>query len=129
MLFVNETVLIDETCDKVNTKLEVWRYTLVLKGLGWVTPKNLKCKFRDATHESIVKAKFDDQVIPHKEHFKYLSFLIQKNQNIDDNVTYHIGTNRWNEDLRLDPCVMKIYHQNLKVNSYYDPYYYEWHPH
>lgn len=33
MLFANDIVLIDETCRRVNDKLEVWRETLESKGL------------------------------------------------------------------------------------------------
>lgn len=50
-------ILIDETCDKVNDKLEVWRYTLESKGLllRRVNTKYLECKFNDITHEGDVE--------------------------------------------------------------------------
>lgn len=51
MLFVDR-VLIDETRDRVNYRLDVWRHTLEYKGfkLSMIKTKYLECKFSNITH-------------------------------------------------------------------------------
>ncbi|KAG5608215.1 hypothetical protein H5410_019496 [Solanum commersonii] len=48
MLFADDVVLIDETRNGVNAKLEVWRRTLESKGfrLSRIKTEYLECKFR-----------------------------------------------------------------------------------
>jgi len=47
MLFVDDIVLIDETRDRVNAKLELWRQTLESRGfkLSKIKTEYMKCKF------------------------------------------------------------------------------------
>ncbi|XP_070050175.1 uncharacterized protein [Nicotiana tomentosiformis] len=54
MLFGDDIVLIDETRDGVNERLEVWRQTLESKGfkLSRTKTKYLECKFSDASGEA-----------------------------------------------------------------------------
>ena len=48
MLFADDIVLIDETKEGVNTKLELWRQTLKARGFRWSILKTeyMECKFR-----------------------------------------------------------------------------------
>nr|XP_009622333.1 uncharacterized protein LOC104113756 [Nicotiana tomentosiformis] len=93
MLFADDIVLIDETRDGVNVKLEVWRETLESKGfkLSRSKTKYLECKFRDWMHEEGVEVKIGTQVVPKKNSFKYLGSIIQGNKEIDEDVTHRIG--------------------------------------
>ncbi|KAH0742723.1 hypothetical protein KY290_030716 [Solanum tuberosum] len=54
MLFADDIVLIDETRDRVDARLEVWRQTLESKGfrLSRTKPEYLGCKFSDALDEA-----------------------------------------------------------------------------
>ncbi|XP_049367345.1 uncharacterized protein LOC125832240 [Solanum verrucosum] len=57
MLFADDIVLIDETRDRVNARLEVWRQTLESKGfkLSRTKTEYLGCKFSDALDEADVE--------------------------------------------------------------------------
>ncbi|XP_019248596.1 PREDICTED: uncharacterized protein LOC109227859 [Nicotiana attenuata] len=92
MLFVDDIVLIDDTRRGVNARLEVWRQMLESKGFKmsrWKT-EYLECKFSDERHEE-VELKIDTQVIPTRDNFKYLGFVIQGNREINEDVTHRIG--------------------------------------
>nr|XP_009802765.1 PREDICTED: uncharacterized protein LOC104248237 [Nicotiana sylvestris] len=74
MLFANDIVLIDETREGVNARLEVWKETLEFKGfkLSRSKTKYLECKRSDGMHEEGVVVKIGTQVVPKKDSFKYL---------------------------------------------------------
>ncbi|KAG5581032.1 hypothetical protein H5410_051659 [Solanum commersonii] len=93
MLFADDIVLIDETRDRVNARLEVWRQTLESKGFGLSRTKTeyLGCKFSDALDEIDGEVRLATQIIPKKESFKYLGSVIQGSGDIDDDVTHRIG--------------------------------------
>ncbi|KAG5598967.1 hypothetical protein H5410_030337 [Solanum commersonii] len=86
-------VLIDETRDRVNARLEVWRQTLESKGfrLSRTKTEYLGCKFSGALDETNGEVRLTTQIIPKKESFKYLGSVIQGSGDIDDNVTHRIG--------------------------------------
>lgn len=56
MLFADDIVLIDETCNRANVRLEVWRQTLQSKGfmLSRTKTKYLECKFSVMVDEADV---------------------------------------------------------------------------
>ncbi|WMV36648.1 hypothetical protein MTR67_030033 [Solanum verrucosum] len=78
MLFADDIVLIDETRDRVNARLEVWRQALESKGfrLSRTKTEYLGCKFSDALDEADGEVRLDTQTIPKKESFKYLGAVI-----------------------------------------------------
>ncbi|KAG5582301.1 hypothetical protein H5410_052928 [Solanum commersonii] len=88
-----DEVLIDETWNGVNARLEVWRQTLESKGfrLSRTKTEYLGCKFSDALDETNGEVSLATQIIPKKESFKYLGSVIQGSGDIDDDVTHHIG--------------------------------------
>ncbi|XP_016476031.1 uncharacterized protein LOC107797642 [Nicotiana tabacum] len=96
MLFADNIVLIDETRNGVNARLEVWRQTLEYKGfkLSRTKTKYLECKFSDGTYDADVEVKLDAQVIPKRATFKYLGSIIQDNWEIDEDIAHRIGA-RW----------------------------------
>ncbi|KAL3327411.1 hypothetical protein AABB24_035204, partial [Solanum stoloniferum] len=93
MLFADDIVLIDETRDRVNARLEVWRQTLESKGfrLSRTKTEYLGCKFSDVLDETDAEVRLAAQVIPKKESFKYLGAVIQGSGDIDDDVTHRVG--------------------------------------
>ncbi|XP_019237487.1 PREDICTED: uncharacterized protein LOC109217680 [Nicotiana attenuata] len=93
MLFVDDIVLIDESWDKVNASLDVWRQMLESKGFKLIRSKTeyLECKFSDGMYEEEVKVKIGTQVIPKRDNFKYLGSIFQGNGEIDEDVTHCIG--------------------------------------
>ncbi|XP_070039222.1 uncharacterized protein [Nicotiana tomentosiformis] len=92
MLFADDIVLIDETRAVVNERLEVWRHTLESKGfkLNMTKTEYLECKFSGVTQEADGDVRLDMQVIPGRESFRYLGFIIQNDGEIDENVTHRI---------------------------------------
>ena len=78
MLFVDDIVLIDETREGVNDKLEQWRHTLNSRGFR-VSKSNIEylhCCFSrrgDAEREVTIEG----MTIPKVEPFKYISSIIQ----------------------------------------------------
>ncbi|KAM3281283.1 hypothetical protein P3S67_028304 [Capsicum chacoense] len=80
MLFVDDIVLIDESRQGVNDKLEVWRQTLESKGfrLSRTKKEYLECKFSDSRQEEEVVVKLDSQAVCKMDSFKYLGSTIQE---------------------------------------------------
>ncbi|XP_059302074.1 uncharacterized protein LOC132054006 [Lycium ferocissimum] len=103
----------------VNSRLEVWRLTLESKGfrLSRIKTEYLECKFSNVLHEADIEVKLDTQVIQRKGSFKYLRSIIQGNGEIEEDVTYRIGT-RWMK-LRLASRVLcdKKMPPNFKVTK------------
>ncbi|KAG5592517.1 hypothetical protein H5410_043031, partial [Solanum commersonii] len=93
MLFADDIVLIDETRDRVNARLEVWRQALESKGfrLSRTKTEYLRCKFSDVVEEADVEVRLATQIISKRESFKYLGSVIQGSGDIDEDVTHHIG--------------------------------------
>ena len=79
MLFANDIVLIDETKEGVNTKLEQWRDTLEAKGFRLSTSKTkyLHCRFNAGESGIANKVAIEGAVIPRVERFRYLGSIIQ----------------------------------------------------
>ncbi|XP_070028721.1 uncharacterized protein [Nicotiana sylvestris] len=93
LLFVDDIVLIDETRGGVNVRLEIWRHTMESKGFRLRRTKieYLECKFRGVTQEADGDVKLYRQVSATRESFKYPGSIIQKDGEIDDDVTHRIG--------------------------------------
>nr|XP_009802111.1 PREDICTED: uncharacterized protein LOC104247724 [Nicotiana sylvestris] len=93
LLFADDIVLIDETRGGINERLEVWRHTLESKGfkLSRTKIEYLECKFSGVTQEADGDVKLDTQGISRRESFKYLGSIIQKDGEIDEDVTHRIG--------------------------------------
>nr|XP_009775659.1 PREDICTED: uncharacterized protein LOC104225533 [Nicotiana sylvestris] len=99
MLFADDIVLIDETRGGVNERPEVLRHTLESKGFKLSRTKTgyLKGKFAGVTQEANGDVRLDTQVIPRRESFKYLGFIIQSGWKIDEDVTHciRVGWMKW----------------------------------
>lgn len=66
-----DVVLIDETHNGVNAKLDVWRQNLESQGfkLSRTKTEYLECKFSDMMHEADVEVRLDTQIIQKRGSF------------------------------------------------------------
>jgi len=104
MLFADDTGLIDETRDGVNTKVERWRDTLDAKRirLSRSKTKYLHCHF--STSEGVAnEVAIDGAVIPRIKRFKYLGSIIHENGNIDEDINQRIkiGWQKWEKAFEI----------------------------
>jgi len=92
MLFVDYIVLIDETSERVNTKLERWRGTLEAKGFRLRRPKTeyLHCRISAGECGVVDEVTIKGVVVPRVERFRYLRSIIQANGEIDENINQRI---------------------------------------
>ena len=92
MLFADDIVLIDETRERVNTKLERWRDTLDAKGFKLSRSKieSLHCRFSAGERDIANKVTIRGVIIPRVERLKYLGSIIQENGEIDEDINQRI---------------------------------------
>ncbi|KAL4180816.1 hypothetical protein AMTRI_Chr12g268000 [Amborella trichopoda] len=92
MLFTDDVVLIDETRNGVNTKLELWRDDLESKGfkISWIKTKYMKCKFSDNRSRDKEVVNIDSQKVQKISYFRYLGSIIQENRAIKKDIAHRI---------------------------------------
>jgi hypothetical protein len=75
--------------------LESWRRTLEAKGFRLSRSKKeyIKCDF-SATTQGEGDVRLDGQVVPKKDTFRYLGSMLQKDEDIDEDVSHRIKV-RW----------------------------------
>ena len=99
MLFADDVVLIDETREGVNAKLELWRGVLESKGFRISRTKTeyMECKFSQNRSRNEGVVKIDNQDIPQSDHFRYLGSIMHKEGDIVDDVAHRIraGWLKW----------------------------------
>ena len=90
MLFVDDVVLVDESQAGVHRKLELWRQTLESKGsrLSRTKTEHMRCDFSGAAQEGDVS--LEGQVVPKKDTFRYLGSMLQRDGDIDADVSHRI---------------------------------------
>lgn len=93
MLFADDVVLVDDSRAGVNRKLELWRRTLESKGfrLSRTKTEYMRCSFSTTRHEE-EEVRLDGQVVPEKDTFRYLGSMLQKDGDIDEDVSHRIKT-------------------------------------
>jgi hypothetical protein len=91
MLFADDVVLVDESRTGVDQKLELWRRTLEAKCFRLSRSKTeyIKCDFSATTQEE-GDVRIDGQVVPKKGIFRFLGSMLQKNEDIDEDVSHII---------------------------------------
>jgi hypothetical protein len=91
MLFADDMVLVDENRMGVDQKLELWRQTLDAKDfrLNRSKAEYMKCDFSATTQEE-GDVRLDGQVVPKKDTFRYLGSMLQKDEDIDEDVSHRI---------------------------------------
>ena len=91
MLFTDDVVLVDESQTGVNQKLELWRETLESKGfrLSRTKTEYMRCDFGTTTREE-EDISLEGQVVPRKDTFRYLGSMLQRDGDIDEDVSHRI---------------------------------------
>jgi len=99
MLFADDIVLIDESRDGVNTKLERWRDTLEAKGFRLSKSKTeyLHCRFSADEGDIAGEVAIEGAIIPRVERFRYLGSIIQESGEIDEDIHHwiRVGWQKW----------------------------------
>ena len=99
MLFADDVVLIDETREGVNAKLELWRGVLESNGfrISRTKTKYMECKFSQNRSRNERVVRIDNQDIPQSDHFRYLDSIMHKEGDIVDDVAHRIraGWLKW----------------------------------
>ncbi|KAL6563007.1 hypothetical protein OROHE_005594 [Orobanche hederae] len=92
MPFADDIVLVVESRSEVNAKLELWRSKLESQGLRVSRSKTeyLWCNFSGESNEEAIEVVIADQIVPRTDKFKYLSLIIQKEGEFEDDVTHRI---------------------------------------
>ncbi|PWZ30868.1 Coiled-coil domain-containing protein SCD2 [Zea mays] len=91
---------IEENRSGVSQKLELWRQTLEAKGFRLSRSKTeyMKCDFSAMGYED-GDVSLDGQVVPKKDTFRYLGSMLQKDGDIDEDVSHRIkaGWLKWRQ--------------------------------
>jgi hypothetical protein len=99
MLFADDIVLLAETKQILNARLEEWREALEGMGLRISRSKTeyLYCDFSGVNDDEDTHITIQGQVVPQVTRFKYLGSFVQKDGDIDSDVTHRIqaGWCRW----------------------------------
>ncbi|KAG2618649.1 hypothetical protein PVAP13_3NG079717 [Panicum virgatum] len=97
MLFADDVVLVDESRAGVNRKLELWWQTLESKDfrLSRTKTEYMRCDF-GTTHEER-DVSLEGQVVPKRDTFRYLGSMLQRDGDIDEDVSHKIkaGWMKW----------------------------------
>jgi hypothetical protein len=88
-------VLVDEGGMGVDQKLKLWRWILEAKGFRLSSSKTeyMKCDFNATTQEE-GDVRLDGQVVSKKDTFRYLGSMLQKDGDIDEDVSHIIKLGR-----------------------------------
>ena len=92
MLFANDIVLVVETKEEVNNKLEEWRTILEGGGLriSRTMTEYLQCDLSETLPIEELEVSIYEKVVSCTTKFKYLGLIIQSNREIDREVTHRI---------------------------------------
>jgi hypothetical protein len=84
-------VFVDESRTEVDQTLKLWRRTLEAKGFRLSRSKieYMNCDF-SATTQKEGDVRLDGQVVPKKDTFRYLESMLQKDGDIDEDVSHRI---------------------------------------
>jgi hypothetical protein len=110
MLFVDDVILVDESRTGVEQKLELWRRTLEAKDfrLSRYKTEYMKCDFSATTHEE-EDGRLDGQVVLKKDTFCYLGSMLQKDGDIDEDLSHRIKASwlKWRQasDVLCNPMM------------------------
>ncbi|GJX07503.1 retrovirus-related pol polyprotein LINE-1 [Tanacetum coccineum] len=98
MIFADDIVLIAESAEELNNKIERWREALEDNGLQVSREKTeyLRCDFgRYGVVHQEVDVRIGDRILQPKESFRYLGSVIHRSGRIDEDVAHRIGVECW----------------------------------
>ncbi|GJW09732.1 retrovirus-related pol polyprotein LINE-1 [Tanacetum coccineum] len=94
MIFADDIVLIAESAEGLNNRIEKWREALEDNGLRVSREKTeyLRCDFGryEVLHQE-VNIRIGDRILQPKESFRYLGSVIHRSGRIDEDVAHRIG--------------------------------------
>ncbi|XP_022024491.1 uncharacterized protein LOC110924806 [Helianthus annuus] len=92
LLFANDIVLVADSKQSLNVRLEEWRAALKGRGLRISRSKTeyLYCDFSGVDNDEDIQITIDGQVVPQVTKFKYLGSFVQRDGEIDSDVAHHI---------------------------------------
>ncbi|VFQ71539.1 unnamed protein product [Cuscuta campestris] len=92
-LHQDDIVLIDDTREGLNDKLELWCLALETKGFKISRNKTeyMECRFSGWKTESEVEVRIDSHLVPKVDRFRYLGSVIQADGELDGNVGHRVG--------------------------------------
>ncbi|GKA27511.1 retrovirus-related pol polyprotein LINE-1 [Tanacetum coccineum] len=98
MIFADNIVLIAESAEGLNNRLESWRKSLEDNGLR-VSKENteyLRCDFGryEVVHQEM-DIRIGDQILQPKKSFRYLGLVLHRSGRIDDDVAHRIRAECW----------------------------------
>jgi hypothetical protein len=98
MFFADDVVLVDESRKVVNRKLELWHQALESKGfrISRTKTKYMRSNF-GTTNDEDGDVSLGGQVVPKKDTFRYLGSRLQRDGDIDEDVSHRIkaGWMKW----------------------------------
>ncbi|KAL4180956.1 hypothetical protein AMTRI_Chr12g234930 [Amborella trichopoda] len=114
MLFTDDIVLIDETQNDVNTKLEFWRDALEFKyfKISGTKIDYMECKFSNNRSRDEEVVKIDSQQVQKRPYFRYLGSLIHENEEIEEDVAHKIRI-RWANNKKTRD---RIHNESIQEN-------------
>ena len=92
MLFADDIILIDETINGINYKLDCWREALEFKSFKISCTKSeyMLCNFSNKSVEQKESVMIEGQTILKSDSFRYLDYIIPENGDIQEDVTHKI---------------------------------------
>jgi len=92
ILFADDIVLIDESREGVNAKLEQWRDIFEVEGfrLSRSNTEYLHCRFSADEGDVASEVAIEGAIIPRVERFRYLGSVIHEDREIDEDINYRI---------------------------------------
>ena len=99
MLFADDMVLVGESRDGVNAKVERWREALESQGfkISHTKEEYMDCNFNGHIQRAKTTVRIKAHEIPQRDSFHYLSSIISTDVEIDEDVEYRIkaGWLKW----------------------------------
>jgi len=132
MLFADDVVLLGESREELNGRLETWRQALVAYGFRLSRSKMeyMECSFNKRRSGSTLEVKVGDHIIPQVARFKYLGSIVQNDGEIKAYVNHCIqaGWLKWRRasgvlcDKKV-PLRLKgnFYRTTVRPTMLYDP--------
>ncbi|GJU25141.1 retrovirus-related pol polyprotein LINE-1 [Tanacetum coccineum] len=94
MIFADDIMLVSESVEGLNDRLENWREALEANGLRVSREKTeyLRCDFSNSeiAHNEEVEVCIGDKILQPKESFRYLGSMLHKSGRIDEDVAHRI---------------------------------------
>ena len=103
VLFADNIVLLGDSNDEINQKLELWRRTLEFKDFQLSRAKReyMRCSFGDRQPHEDIEITLRDYAIKQVDKFKYLGSIVQEGCEVNNDVNNRIqaGWFKWRKSI------------------------------